>query len=203
MLLLGVNLGRMGFLLDSDTDTLESSILQVINGTARIDQRMLLKISVLDGLGNSELIGYALNEVLISQKNKLRMVNLKVEINGEEVCTYRCDGVIVSTPTGSTAYSLSAGGPVIAPSEEVKLITPLCPHSLLSRNFVVGGHDGIIITNMTSDDDSTVTLDGQEYVELKNNKSILVEEAPFKAKFARTGDKGFYQLLREKLAEWQ
>ncbi len=203
VLLLGVNLGRLGFLLDSDMESLEDSVVQILDGKARIEKRMLLKISVDNGLGNSELVGYAMNEVMISQKNKLRMINLNVEINGEDVCTYRCDGVIVSTPTGSTAYSLSAGGPVIAPTEEVKLITPLCPHSLLSRNYIVGGKDVITITNLTRNDDSIIVLDGQEYVELHNNNRILVEEAPFRAKFARTGDKGFYTLLREKLSEWQ
>ena len=203
VLLLGVNLGRLGFLLDSDMDNLEGAVIQILEGRARIEKRMLLKISVENGFGSTELVGYAMNEVMISQKNKIRMINLKVEINGEDVCTYRCDGVIVSTPTGSTAYSLSAGGPVIAPTEEVKLITPLCPHSLLSRNYIVGGKDVITITNLIQNDDSTIILDGQEYVELHNNNRILVEEAPFRAKFARTGDKGFYTLLREKLAEWQ
>ena len=202
--LFGLNLGRLGFLLDTELENLETALDCIQTGKFEIQERIMLVAEVVNNItGEAEQVGFALNEAVISQKNKLRIINLEVDVNDEDACNYWCDGVIVSSPSGSTAYSLSAGGPVVAPTVEVLLITPLCPHSLQSCSFVVSGTDVIGIKAQNEQANIALALDGQDYIAIPENCHVVIKKAGFKAKFLRTTEKSFYTLLREKLAEWK
>ncbi len=202
-LLLGVNIGRLGFLLDGDADSFEATLERILRGEYAVQERIMLKASVISKIGEEIFSGYALNEAVVSQKNMMRIINLEVLVNEESAGNYRSDGVIVSTPSGSTAYSLSAGGPVIAPTVDVFLITPMYPHSLQSCSFVISGEDEVKINIQSELDNAALTLDGQIYFDIPASAHVVVRKTDFRANFLRTAEKSFYTLLKEKLAEWK
>lgn len=201
--LLGINLGRLGFLLDAEPENLEIALDRICSGNYEIQERLMLEAQLVEPNGQRHFAGYALNEAVISQKNKLRIIDLQVNVDGQNACNYRCDGVIISSPSGSTAYSLSAGGPVVAPTVEVLLLTPLCPHSLRSRSFVVDGKSRVEISSRGEAANIALALDGQNYLEIPEGWSVLIRKADFAAKFLHTVGKDFYAVLQEKLAEWR
>jgi len=203
VLLFGLNLGRMGFLLDSEFSDFEHAMDKILNGEYEVQERIMLQAYLVAPGGKPEFAGYALNEAVVSQRNMLRIINVEVLVNGQPACNFRCDGVIVSTPSGSTAYSLSARGPVVAPTVDVLLITPICPHSLQSCSFVIAGSDEVTINIPPNMGNAALTLDGQNYVEIAMGSQVMVKKAGFTARFLRTTTKSFYTLLREKLAEWR
>ncbi len=201
--LLGLNLGRLGFLLDTKPENLEMALDQIQEGNYELQQRLMLEAFLQEPNGKKHFAGYALNEAVISQKNKLRIIHLEVDVDGQSACTYWCDGVIISSPSGSTAYSLSAGGPVVAPTVDVLLVTPLCPHSLRSRSFVVDGTSQIDVQVHREVANIALALDGQDYLEVPAGWKVLIRKADFTAKFLRTTGENFYTVLQEKLAEWR
>ena len=199
---LGLNMGRLGFLLDTELINLNAAIDGIIDGKYRIEERIMLEASVLDTHGKVRETLYGLNEAVVSQQKVLRIINVHVDVNGLPVDNWLCDGLIVSTPTGSTGYSLSAGGPVVFPTVDVLLITPVCPHTLQSSNIVISGDDVVDIWVHSEREGEMLTLDGQSYVELAPDEHVRVKKAEHKAKFLRFTDKNFFSLLKEKLAEW-
>ncbi len=201
--LLGLNLGRLGFLLDTELENLESALDRILSGDYAVQRRIMLEAFVGEDSSKAFFAGYALNEAVISQKNKLRIINLEVDVDEENACNYWCDGVIVSSPSGSTAYSLSAGGPVVAPTVDVLLITPLCPHSLQSCSFVVAGESKICVKAKNNAANISLALDRQDYVEIPSGGYVLIKKAGFTVNFLQTAKKNFYTVLREKLAEWK
>jgi NAD+ kinase len=204
VLLFGLNLGRMGFLLDSEFSSLEDSLDKILNGHFEVQERIMLEAYLVGpDIMASRFAGYALNEAVISQRNMMRVINVEVLVNEQPACNFRCDGVIVSTPSGSTAYSLSAGGPVVAPTVDVLLITPLCPHSLQSCSFVISGNDEVTVNIPPDMGNAALTLDGQDFIEIAMSNHVFIKKANFKARFLRTTEKSFYTLLKEKLAEWR
>lgn len=200
--LLGLNMGRMGFLLDTEVENLRAAIDGILAGKYRIEKRIMLKASILDAEGKIRASAYGLNEAVISQKKVLRIVNVHVAVNGLPVDNWRCDGLIVSTPTGSTGYSLSAGGPVVQPTVDVLLITPICPHTLQSSNIVISGNDEITVRAESDYGSTVLTLDGQDAFEIRQNETVSIKKADFGVEFIRYTDKNFFLLLKEKLAEW-
>ncbi len=202
-LLFGLNLGRMGFLLDTELAQLESSLDKIQSGKYEVQERILLEAYLVAPNRAPEFTGYALNEAVISQRNMMRIVNVEVFVNAQPACNFRSDGVIVSTPSGSTAYSLSAGGPVVTPTVDILLITPLCPHSLQSCSFVISGEDEVTVKVPPDMGNAALTLDGQDFIEIAMGTHVVIKKAGFKARFLRTTDKSFYALLKEKLAEWR
>lgn len=201
--LLGLNLGRLGFLLDTKPENLEEALDQIQAGKYELQQRLMLEAFLQEPDGKMHLAGYALNEAVVSQKNKLRIIHLEIDVDDQSACSYWCDGVIISSPTGSTAYSLSAGGPVVAPTVNVLLVTPLCPHSLRSRSFVVDGASQINVRVHRGVANIALALDGQDYLEVPAGWKVLIRKAGFTAKFLRTAGENFYTVLQEKLAEWR
>lgn len=201
--LLGLNLGRLGFLLDTKPENLEEALDQIQAGKYELQQRLMLEAFLQEPDGKMHLAGYALNEAVVSQKNKLRIIHLEIDVDDQSACSYWCDGVIISSPTGSTAYSLSAGGPVVAPTVNVLLVTPLCPHSLRSRSFVVDGASQINVRVHRGVANIALALDGQDYLEVPAGWKVLIRKARFTAKFLRTAGENFYTVLQEKLAEWR
>lgn len=182
----GINHGRLGFLSQSSARNIETAIDKILAGKFVIQDRIMLKSGKYT----------ALNDFVVKSSDAGRTSKFSLKINNKYICDYLADGIIVSTPTGSTAYGLSAGGPVINPSLNVFTIVPICAHTLTARPIVVP--DGEKITVSTDKNSkSLVSADGQEFYEFKND--ITIEKSEFTAKLALLDDSEFYTVLRDKL----
>ena len=196
--IMGINVGKLGFLTDVSIDELESFLGKFFNGEYRIDKRMMLRIEI-EGYKY-----YAFNDIVFSKETISSMVDLKVEaeclVNEKEkerywLNTYYGDGLIISTPTGSTAYNLSAGGPVVFPLTKSLILTPLCPHSLTQRPLVLPSEFRLLIESNTKVE---VILDGQELVHLYNGQA-KIKIATKSAKLIHRVERNYFDVLREKL----
>jgi NAD+ kinase len=171
-------------------------------GRYRVSPRLLLEATLIRADGTTSLF-HALNEVTISRGETGRMITLKALVNGELLNTYRADGLIVATPTGSTAYSLSAGGPLISPQSSVMLITPICPHSLSQRSLVLSDNDEIEISPERLDDGAMLfTADGRDTTRIEPGDRVLVKKSERSFHLLRLEGTSFYEALRQKLG-WQ
>ncbi|HEX2938511.1 MAG TPA: NAD(+)/NADH kinase [Ruminiclostridium sp.] len=195
---LGVNIGRLGFMAGLEVDELDG-FAKLINGEFITDDRMMFQISF-DNRPN--IYYYALNDVVISKGALSRIIDINITCNGRPVGGYRADGVIVSTPTGSTAYSLSAGGPIIDPVLECIEVTPICPHSLISRTVLYTPQTviGLQIKRLL-EKDAYLTVDGQDAVKLEEYETIYISKAQQEAKLIRLKDISFYEVLHNKFTE--
>ncbi len=198
---LGINVGRLGFVAGLETDELDR-LKNLIEGKFILDERMVLKAELdCDGLQRQY---YALNDAVIARGALSRILDLEVLFNETIVCDYRADGLILSTPTGSTAYSLSAGGPVIDPSMKCILLSPICPHSLMTRTVVFGEASKLKVRVNSSGNESEafLTIDGEISISLKDfNSYIHFEKAPQTAKIIKLKNTNFYEIVNNKLAE--
>lgn len=184
----GINLGRLGFLSQTKEEDLESSIIKILNNEFKVEDRLMLKSN--DGT-------LALNDFVIKGASTSRTSRFYLSINDRFVCDYLADGLIVATPTGSTAYGLSAGGPVLAPSLEAIAITPICPHTLTARPLVVPAGEVIKISTCDACANFVVVADGQDSFKVSSN--IEIQKSNFSAKLALLNDNEFYSVLRNKL----
>lgn len=197
--LLGVNLGRVGFVANIEPDELDS-LRQLVTGDYRIQRRMLLEVTK-SRAGESRSYT-AVNEVAIHRDSLSSMVDISVDLNGERIISYRADGMLFSTPTGSTAYSFSAGGPVIEPAMRCILLTPVCPHALSSRQ-VVFDPDAVLTAYVHPRYTLKcyMTVDGQDYVPVSSDDRITVRRSEKELQLIILKEKNFYTLLSEKLKE--
>lgn len=196
--ILPVNLGGLGFLTSVTLEELYPALEHVLEGRHRISERVMLAVELLRG-GQVVERQRALNDVVINKGALARMVDLDLHIDGAYVCKYRADGLIVSTPTGSTAYSLSAGGPIVYPAVDAFVITPICPHTLSDRPLVVPDSVTVEVDFEGSDEPVYLTVDGQIGIELRGGDRVRVTKAPEKLKLVRAPKKTYYELLRSKL----
>lgn len=200
--LLGINLGTLGFLTSAEKSELPGCLDSVLDDSCSIDERMMLRGSVYHGQEKIQT-NIALNDVIITRAGFSRLVELKIYVNGELLSIYNADGIIVSTPTGSTGYSLSAGGPIIFPQTEVMVITPICPHSLQARSLVVSGEDRIMIEigrrRKTQKEEAMVTFDGRSAQELETGDRIEIYKAQETTQLIRLKGRSFYQVLQNKI----
>jgi len=187
--ILGINAGNLGFLTDINPDNIEEFIKDYLNGNSRIDERMVIEIEY----KNKTL--YAFNDVVISKDVISSMINIQVDTDERFLNTYRGDGLIFSTPTGSTAYNLSAGGPVVYPLTESFILTPICPHSLSQRPLVLPSN--FTITAVVKENISKLIIDGQEIYSLDDK--IILKKAQRKAKLIHRIERNYFDVLREKL----
>ncbi len=197
--IVGVNRGSLGFLTRIDPDSLEQALTGLIAGKYRLETRTMLKVKTpAHAIGEGEL---ALNDVLIKNLNPNQMGSVEVFINETSIATYDADGVIVATPTGSTAYTLSAGGPVISPKVDAFSITPICPHSLSAKPVVVPAVEKITVKSKSTRTELMIAVDGQESGVLKYNECIEIVKAPFPMLFVTflPEEEDFYLLLKKKL----
>lgn len=195
--ILGVNCGRIGFV--ANMEPTELNLLDLIfTGKYQIDKRMMLEVTIENG---SDIISlYALNDVTVSRGALSRIVELDVNLDEEFINTYRSDGLILSTPTGSTAYSLSAGGPVIEPHMKCILLTPICPHSLFSRSVLFSEKSTVEIKpKQNNAGDIYVSVDGVNFVKLCDESRVTVRKAELTADFIKLDNKNFYRILNDKL----
>lgn len=196
---LGVNCGRVGFVANLEPTDLHL-LSKLFNGEYVIDERMMLEVVVDSGSRVTSM--YALNDVTVSRGALSRMFELNVHLNDEFINSYRSDGLILSTPTGSTAYSLSAGGPVIEPHMKCILLTPICPHSLFSRSVLFSDDSSVTIKpNGDCSGEIYVSVDGVNYVKLEPSGSVTVKKSNLTANFIKLDNKNFYRILKDKLNE--
>ena len=200
--LLGINLGTLGFLTSAEKSELPKCLDSVLDDSCSIDERMMLEGVAYHGSEKIQM-NIALNDVIIDRGGFSRLVELKIYVNGELLSIYNADGIIVSTPTGSTGYSLSAGGPIIFPQTDVIVITPICPHSLQARSLVVSGEDMIRIEigrrRKTQKEEAMVTFDGRSAQELETGDRIEIYKAQETTQLIRLKGRSFYQVLQNKI----
>jgi NAD+ kinase len=196
--ILAVNLGRLGFLTSVTLDEMYPLLEQVLAGKHQIGERMMLEAEVLRG-GQVVERQRALNEAVLTKSDLARIIDFDLYVDGDFVGRYRADGVIVSTPTGSTAYSLSAGGPILYPLLQAFVITPICPHMLTNRPLVVPESARVEIDFVASDEVVHLTLDGQVGIELKPGDHIRIGKSPAGVLLVRPPKKTYFEILRNKL----
>ena len=196
--LLGINLGKLGFLTEIETDELYQTLAQIINGNFEVEKRMLLDAKV---KRNEKLVheSFALNDVVVNRGANARMVNIQLFINDEFVNSYRADGLIMATPTGSTAYNLSAGGPIINPQIRAIIITPICPHTLYVRPMVISEKENLKIVISGENNEMKITTDGNKVYDLINNDEIHITASNKSISMVNFPDKTFYTILHEKM----
>jgi len=196
--ILGVNLGSLGFLTELALEELYPALRNILEGDYRVEERVRLEVQ-LNRQGEVAGEYRVFNDVVINKGALARIFDLDAFVNGKRLTTYRADGLIVSTPTGSTAYSMAAGGPIVEPTLNVILISPICPHTLTNRPLVVSG-DSLIELRLLSDSGKVfLTLDGQEGTELFPGDRVGIKESANRARLIRTSSKNFFEVLSTKL----
>lgn len=195
----GVNRGRLGFLTDIALDDLESSLQSLLAGRFQIEKRTLLRTLVQND-GEILFDGVSVNDAVISKGNTGRLIEFETHVDGMFVTRTRSDGLIVATPTGSTAYSMSAGGPIIYPTLGVLSITPICPHTLSYRPIIVDENACINITGLkVSETHANLAIDGMIVAELRGGESIELRKADYKLSMIRVDPHDHFEVLRSKL----
>ena len=196
--ILGVNLGGLGFLTAVTTDELMPMMERILKGQFRVDQRMTLAVAL-----RRDTAVFAerqvLNEAVITKGALARIIDLDTTVNGQELCVYKADGLIVTTPTGSTAYSLSAGGPIVHPSVGVMVLSPICPHTLTNRPMVLPDSAVVRIGVRSPDEDVVLTLDGQEGMKLHSGDAVEIRRGKSTVPLVQSETRSYFDVLRSKL----
>lgn len=198
--IVGVNLGRLGFLADIEPYELEDAMEKLINGQYKIEERMMLRATIV-GANGEKSVFYALNEINVTRGNFSRLVEFEICINDELSDIYPADGVIVATPTGSTAYNLSAGGPIVVPLAQTYVVTPICPHTLHSKSIMLCNEDKVRIKTLEETKDMALSMDGKLKMYLTPQDIVYIERSPYITKLIKISDRKFFEILREKIVE--
>lgn len=199
--LIGVNFGRIGFLAEIEINEF-SLIDSILAGQYTIENRMMLDVSVLDKDGNVRITSRCLNDAVLSNGPVARILNFNMMANGIKMQNCLADGIVASTPTGSTAYSLSAGGPVLEPTLNCICLTPICPHTLNNRPVILNGDSVIELTDIISKGTSVyLTTDGRSVFELQPGERVRIRKSEYSTGLIRVKDDGFLGVLRYKLSE--
>lgn len=197
---LGINAGRLGFMSGLERDELHL-LKKLIEKDYIIDNRLMLKAAVVNG-GRVVSEHHCLNDIVVSRGHFARLIDINIICDGRNVSNMRADGVIISTPTGSTAYSMAAGGPVVSPQADCIIETPICPHSLMDRSIIFSTEKELIITAETDSSNIPImTVDGQEAVELTDGSDIHITLSQFSADLIKLKPENFYEILNKKLIE--
>ena len=195
---IGINTGRLGFLANIQKDSIASAFDKIINGQFIVQKRSLLGIKTENDDRELNQINFALNEITVTRKNTASMIKVDTMLDAEFLTTYWSDGLIISTPTGSTGYSLSCGGPIISPSSQNIVLTPIAPHSLAVRPLVIPEQTVIELHIDSRADEVLLTLDSRMYT-LHNKSKLIIEKCSFSIMTLQLDDQTFIKTLREKL----
>ncbi|MGQ0570797.1 MAG: NAD(+)/NADH kinase [Armatimonadota bacterium] len=196
--ILGVNMGGFGFLAEMPLSELPATIGDVLNGVLVGDDRAMLRAEI-TGPAGVRLRTLALNDMVVAKTGLARVVRVATWVNGEHLASYPADGVIVATPTGSTAYSLSAGGPIVHPQVDVIIVTPICPHTFRARPVVVSGAAAVAVEAVGSVEEVCLSVDGQESHPLHPGERVIVTRAVERTRLVHLKTPSFYSILRTKL----
>jgi len=195
---IGINTGRLGFLANIQKESIRSAFEQIMKGQFVIQKRSLLHVSTEGGQNEFGNLNFALNEITITRKNTASMIKVDTILDKEFLTSYWSDGLIISTPTGSTGYSLSCGGPIISPSSKNIVLTPIAPHSLVVRPLVIPDQTEIELEIDSRADEVLLTLDSRMYT-LNNKSKVFIRKCKFYIKTLQLNDQTFIKTLREKL----
>ena len=196
--ILGINMGRVGYMTELELDEIDL-IDKVFDGEYRLDERAMLKVEIISERGQKRFTAEALNDAVVANGSTARIVDLELSEGDKLVNTYRADGLVIATPTGSTAYSLSAGGPIVDPKLSCICVTPICPHSLLSRPLVFPDSETLRIKNICAREKVLhLTVDGRATFDLFYGDSVVVTKSDIRAKLLRINDEDFYSKIRMK-----
>lgn len=201
--MLGINLGRLGFLLETQADELPQALDQLCRGEFEIERRMMLQVSA--RCAGREINAFATNEVSISRGLSQRMIALNAYVGSTLVDHYIADGVVLASPTGSTAYSLSAGGPIVSPDVHCFVLNPICPHSLQSRPIVLSCREQVTLRIDMKEmrEGIRLSVDGQEMGEMLNQEEAVIRRSPHDGLLIRfPKERNFFSLLKDKLSQW-
>jgi len=199
---IGVNLGNLGFLAEIEASELQLMLDGLLNDEYRIENRMMLQGQVIH---DNRIIGdeFALNDIVIGRSGFSRIISFKVYVNGQLLDNYHADGIIIATPTGSTGYNLSAGGPIINPISQMIVITPICAHAMQSKSIILDKDDKISIqiqrVRKTQLEEAIATFDGHKGIQLSYGDAVNIEMAPQFTKFIKVTNHNFYDILKKKL----
>ena len=199
--ILGINLGRLGFMAELEPTELQF-LPRLLNDDFSIESRSMLRVELLSEKGELRSFCYALNDATISNGSVSRIIDLALSENGAPVTTYRADGLIVATPTGSTAYSMSAGGAIVDPSVPCFCVTPICPHSFAARPLIFSDSSTLEVRNICVREKMLyLTVDGKMNFELYRNQKVRITKSNLETKLIRFKESGFYQKLCRKMRE--
>lgn len=197
---LGINAGRLGFMSGLEHDELYL-LKNVVDGNYEIDERLMLEADIVKN-GSVLSVHQCLNDAVISRGNFARLIDINITCSGRNVSNMRADGVIVSTPTGSTAYSMAAGGPVVSPQADCILITPICPHSLMDRSIIFSTDKELVIRAYNDKlNQPILTVDGEDAITLDRDSEVRVRVSDTKAKLIKIKPENFYEILNKKIIE--
>ncbi|WP_298439130.1 NAD(+)/NADH kinase [Geobacter sp.] len=196
--ILGVNLGSLGFLTEITLDELYPALESCLRGDFRVSERMMLRVAV-ERDGREESCHRVLNDVVINKGALARIIDMETLVNDRYLTTYKADGLIISSPTGSTGYCLSANGPIVHPALECLTITPICPHTLTNRPIVLEADAEVTVRLISKNEDVFLTLDGQVGMKLKCGDIVRVRRAEHRTRLVMSGSKDYFEVLRTKL----
>lgn len=200
--ILGINMGTLGYLTEVEVGGIEEAVGQVIRGDYVLERRMMLEGIFRDGSGNVRS-DVSLNDIVVSRKGELHIIHFRLYVNGELLNDYEADGVVLSTPTGSTAYNLSAGGPIVEPTASLIVITPICSHALNTRSIVLSSEDEIEIAigpgRNGSKEEVYVAFDGADTISLKTGDRVKVRRSDASATIMKLSKVSFLETLRRKM----
>jgi NAD+ kinase len=196
--ILGVNLGGLGFITEVNVDELESVLTKTLEGDYEVEKRMTLKIRVQSKKGKPYEFR-VLNDGVIAKGARSRIIDLETYIGQDFLCTYRADGLIISTPTGSTAYSLATGGPILEPTLGAIVLAPICPHTLSHRPIVIPSNAAIHVTLRSFGDTVILSPDGQQGVSLNNGDKVEAQDYGMPVSLIKIPSRSYYEILRGKL----
>ena len=197
---LGINAGRLGFMSGLEKNELDL-LSELVSGNYKIEERMMLQAKVVDENENA-LCYHCLNDAVISRGDLARLIDISVYCDGREITDTRADGMIISTPTGSTAYSMAAGGPVVSPDNSCFIVTPICPHSLLNRSIVFSADKELEVSvGNDKNNNAFLSIDGATSIEINSNSRILISKSDLTAKLIKLKPDNFYEILKKKIIE--
>jgi NAD+ kinase len=196
---LGINLGHLGFLTSAPRDEVEEALANWLAGDFEIDARMALEVYAEDGDGRSGKVHRALNDAVLHKTGAARVIRLSMRAQRDVVGSYSADGIILATPTGSTAYSLSAGGPIVSPTVDCIIATPICPHTLGVRPLVLPADETVTIEVLSPTEELILTIDGQDHERLVPGQRVVARRAEQPVRLVRFPGQSFFQTLRRKL----
>ena len=195
---LGINMGTLGYLTEVEVNHIEDAFAQILEGDYTLEDRIMLEGTLQDGRKD-----ISLNDIVVSRKTEIRLIHFRIYVNGELLNTYEADGVIISTPTGSTAYNLSAGGPIVEPTASMIVITPICPHALNTSSIVLSAEDEIVIEIAEGRHDAVeeamVAFDGADTLPLVTGDRVTIRRAGASTRLMRLSRISFLEMLRRKM----
>ncbi|MHB8137060.1 MAG: NAD(+)/NADH kinase [Smithellaceae bacterium] len=196
--IVGINMGTFGYLTEVNLNETYEALELILKGDFLTEKRMMLDVKIRRG---KKIIGsgIVLNDVVINRGNLSRIVELETSINSQYLTTYKSDGLIISTPTGSTAYSLSAGGPIVFPGKELIIINPICPHTLTNRPVIFPENSDLQITMWSKESGATVTLDGQESFRITSGDVMTIRKSKYYTRLVLSPHRSYGEILRSKL----